>query len=124
MALLFDTNILIDMSRGHPRAVAYVLQLRHTPCISVLSIAEFLAGIRHPHEETWLNETIEEWTVYDVDVAIAELAGSFRRHYLRSHGLDMPDALIAATAHTHGLTLITRNAKHFPMLGGKVESPY
>jgi predicted nucleic acid-binding protein len=27
----------------------------------------------------------------------------------------VPDAIIAATAMTHGLTLVTTNARHFPM---------
>ena len=37
------------------------------------------------------------------------------KHYQRSHGLEFPDALIAATAEHHGLTLATLNVKHFPM---------
>ena len=32
-----------------------------------------------------------------------------------SHGIDIPDAIIAATAEHHGLRLATLNTKHFPM---------
>ena len=32
-----------------------------------------------------------------------------------SHGIDIPDAIIAATAEHHGLRLATLNVKHFPM---------
>ncbi len=42
-------------------------------------------------------------------------AGVFLRLYRSSHGLDMPDALIAATAEHHGLQLATLNVKRFPM---------
>lgn len=40
------------------------------------------------------------------------------RHYRASHAIDLPDALIAAAAEHHGLTLATLNVKHFPMLNG------
>jgi predicted nucleic acid-binding protein len=32
-----------------------------------------------------------------------------------SHGIDIPDAIIAATAEHHGLKLATLNVRHFPM---------
>jgi predicted nucleic acid-binding protein len=34
----------------------------------------------------------------------------------QSHGVLIPDVLIAATAQVHGARLVTRNARHFPML--------
>ena len=37
------------------------------------------------------------------------------RHFHKSHGIDIPDALIAATAEHHELRLATLNVKHFPM---------
>jgi predicted nucleic acid-binding protein len=37
------------------------------------------------------------------------------RHFHRSYGIDIPDAIIAATAEHHGLELATLNLKHFPM---------
>jgi predicted nucleic acid-binding protein len=46
---------------------------------------------------------------------ISRSAGGFIRHYSTSHGIDIPDALIAATAEHHGLRLATLNVKHFPM---------
>jgi len=32
-----------------------------------------------------------------------------------SHGVEIADALIAAAAHVHGLTLCSRNLRHYPM---------
>ena len=44
--------------------------------------------------------------------------------YARSHGLQALDSLIAATALEEGLTLATRNRKHFQMIGDlKLEVP-
>ena len=42
-------------------------------------------------------------------------AGIYLRQFHRSHGLDIGDALIAATAAVHGCALWTRNHKHYPM---------
>jgi predicted nucleic acid-binding protein len=44
--------------------------------------------------------------------------------YSRSHGLQVFDSLIAATAMEEGLTLITRNRKHYHMIEGlRLEVP-
>jgi predicted nucleic acid-binding protein len=42
-------------------------------------------------------------------------AGVYRRRFGGSHGVEIADALIAAAAHVHGLTLCTRNLRHYPM---------
>ncbi|HWE65252.1 MAG TPA: PIN domain-containing protein [Acidimicrobiales bacterium] len=49
-----------------------------------------------------------------VDRAVAERAGRIRRET----GLRLPDALIAATALERGLTLTTRNRRHFEAVPG------
>ena len=50
-----------------------------------------------------------------VDAEIGRKAGEYLRLYRRSHGVELGDALIAATASAHGLKLWTRNRKHYPM---------
>jgi predicted nucleic acid-binding protein len=43
--------------------------------------------------------------------------------YALPHGLQLGDALIAATAFEHGLTILTANTKHFsPINGLRVEA--
>jgi predicted nucleic acid-binding protein len=54
--------------------------------------------------------------VHNVDLDIPRLGGAYRRRYGPSHGVLILDALIAATAQVHGAHLVTRNARHFPML--------
>ena len=46
---------------------------------------------------------------------IGRRAGGYLRQFHRSHGLDIGDALIAATAAVHGCALWTCNRKHYPM---------
>lgn len=49
------------------------------------------------------------------DTQIERQAGDLMRRFRPSHGLELGDALIAATASLHGLRLWTRNRKHYPM---------
>jgi len=54
-------------------------------------------------------------TCVPIDAEIGRRAGEYLRLYAKSHGVELGDALIAATASIHGLTLWTRNRKHYPM---------
>ena len=50
------------------------------------------------------------------DGEIAVRGGLMRREYGRSHGVGLVDALIAASGEKAGATVVTLNAKHFPMV--------
>lgn len=56
----------------------------------------------------------------EVNRDIAVQAGLFRRDYGRSHGTGLVDAVIAASALASGSSLVTLNARHFPMLAGVI----
>lgn len=104
---LFDSDVLIDVLRSVPDAVAYLKSAIGRSLVS---------GVRDGREELELETLFEALEIIPVDRAIARLAGSFRRTYLRSHKLGLADALMAATAVNQGVKLVTLNRKHFPML--------
>lgn len=113
--VLLDTCIVIDFLRGHARAGAYIRSLDGRPTVSVVTIAELFQGLRSQRRETEVRGFLQDCRIVIVSEHIAELTGSILRTYGSSHALDMPDALIAATAEHHGLQLATLNVKHFPM---------
>jgi predicted nucleic acid-binding protein len=115
-SLLLDSCVLIDYLRDRPEAVAYLEGLDRKPLISALTVAELYAGVREGRERTVLNALTAGLEVVAVDRAIAERGGLLRRDYGRSHGVGVVDAIIAATAIAQGAVLVTRNAKHFPMV--------
>jgi predicted nucleic acid-binding protein len=115
VALLFDTNILIDFLRGRQEARDLLDSQRGQPHLSVGSVLELYAGFRSRREEQNGERLLSEAKVLPVTQEIAKRAGVFSRHYQAGHGLDDIDALIAATAEHHGLRLATLNVKHFPM---------
>ena len=59
-----------------------------------------------------------------VSEKIASLAGEFLNTYRRSHGVELADALIAASAIEIQALLLTRNLKHYPMPAVRLLRPY
>ena len=84
-------------------------RLETRPSVSVITVAELYAGVRNESEHRRIEALPALLHVRDVDFEIARLAGRYRLQYRTSHGVGIPDALIAATAQVHGARLVTRN---------------
>jgi predicted nucleic acid-binding protein len=56
--------------------------------------------------------------ILPITQTISNLAFTLVEKYAQSHSVHMADALIAATAMTHSLSLITANNKHFSAIDG------
>lgn len=116
-ALLPDTDVLIDFLRGREEAVELIDERRASSlCVSVLTVAEILAGVRGVREESAVDGMLAYMATLDIDLPTASQGGAFRRKYHGSHGTRLVDALLAATALRRGCTLVTLNRKHFPMV--------
>jgi predicted nucleic acid-binding protein len=76
--------------------------------------AELWAGAL-PHEHRLISVFFQPLICVATDYEIGELAGALLRKFAKSHSLEIPDALIAATAIHHEAALWTRNRKHYPM---------
>lgn len=114
--LLIDTDVLIDYLRENALAVDFLENLTQLLLISSVTVAELYAGVREGKERTALDNFIVVFEVVPIDEKIAKLGGLYRRDYGKSHGVGLPDALIAATANIKQAKLVTLNQKHFPML--------
>ncbi len=105
--LLVDTDVLVDHLRGH----AEFRPGRHRVHVSVVTRAELLAGTTAGNVVT---ELLSPYRELVIDRAVAERAGRVRRET----GIRLPDALIAATALEHRLSLVTRNDRDFSRVRG------
>lgn len=114
--LLLDTCVLIDYLRSYRSAVEFIEGLDRPPLISCMTIAELYVGARTQKEQRDVEALLALRIGLGVDADIARRGGTFRRMYRQSHGVDLIDSIIAATAESEGLRLVTRNARHFPML--------
>lgn len=123
MNKLLDTCILIDYSRGKPEALAFINALAIAPALSTLTVTEILAGIRNKREQTLFENFFSYCDILPVTYQIATQGGQLLNQYMRSHGTDLVDGILAATAIEHQLELVTCNLKHFPMFDQLI-APY
>jgi toxin FitB len=135
MSVLVDTNVLSEAGKpsSNCNVKAFLIDLADL-WISVVSIHEIEYGIallpfgqRRFGLEKSMAAVIATFgpRVIPVDEYEARRAAHFRAESRRrGRVLHLPDALIAATAKEHGLTLATRNISDFDYLGIDVVDPW
>jgi len=114
-ALLLDTNIVIDLLRSRPAAKEWILNASGKLAVSTVSVAELYAGIQNQQQKNQIERFLQSLKIIAVSIETAKLAGLYKGRYFKSHGTDIIDAVIAASAELHSLQLVTMNTKHFPM---------
>ena len=122
---LLDTDILIDVQRGHPPALAWFGQLTELPCVSGYVVMELVQDARNKQEVDQALRLVAPFqvvwpTATDCSRALVE----FSTYHL-SHGLGLIDVLVAACAVGLSARLCTFNDKHYRSVPGLViEKPY
>ena len=114
---LIDTNVISDFfSASLPvRGMQFMdFVIDDIPNISVISQIELLC---------WKTDTIKEQQVKDfiADSVISNIKANIIAHCVsirRNKKVKTPDAIIAATAMSHGYTLITNNERDFANITG------
>jgi predicted nucleic acid-binding protein len=130
---LLDTNVISELRklRPHVAVVAWLESVRDADLhLSAVTLGEIQAGVEITRErdadkaaeiEAWLELVAGTWNVLAADGRV------FRALARLMHARDdrlVEDALIAATAAVHGLTVVTRNVKDFRPLGVAVLDPF
>jgi predicted nucleic acid-binding protein len=124
---LTDTDILIDGSRRLPQAVQYLAEQQSAGAlsISIVSAMELIAGCRDKAHLAHVQAFVNSVRVLPITETVSRTAYQLMGLLHLSHGLLLPDALIAATCLSHHMRLQTRNLRHFQMIEGlTVEAPY
>lgn len=123
MNLLIDSDVLIWVARGNTSAINK-LQASPNWRISAVSYMELAQGCRDKTELKAMQKAFlyEAGDVLAITQPISDLACTLVEKYALSHGVHLADALIAATAMTHAISLLTGNSKHFSAIKGlKIE---
>jgi predicted nucleic acid-binding protein len=130
---LLDTNVISELRRPRPHG-AVLEWLRGVSDsdlhLSAVTIGELQAVVEATRKndpekaaeiERWIDKVAETWNVLPMD------AQTFRRWAKLLHGKGddvIEDAMIAATAQTHDLTVVTRNIRDFGRLGVRTFNPF
>ena len=114
---LLDSNVLIQHLRGHGATTDLLTRLALEGPLGIAAICrtEVFAGMRDKDRAATLR-FLDALACYPLGASVADRAGELIGHS-RSRGitLDVPDAIIAATALTYELVLLTYNDRHFPI---------
>jgi len=116
---LLDTTILIDLSRGKAIAADFIdneQQAGTELFVSVISAMELIVGCRNKAEVEKAEKQIADFKLVQLSPAISQKAYELVIAYNKSHGLMIPDALIATTALLESLELMSDNVRHFNMI--------
>ena len=124
MKYLLDTNIISELRKpnGNVNVKAFVKDIRNEDLyLSVITIGEIAAGIKKLGDRKksvelsiWLEKELMDWfeeRIITIDIQTMLQWGD--QQFKANRTLPVMDSLIAATAITCGLTLVTRNTKDF-----------
>ena len=130
---LLDTNVVSELRKPRPHgAVVAWLQAQDDASLhlSAVTIGEIQAGIEltRPQDaakaqeiEAWLEQVAASWNVLPMD---APAFRAWARLMHRRSDTVYEDAMIAATAQVHGLTVVTRNVADFKAFGVSLVNPF
>jgi predicted nucleic acid-binding protein len=138
---LVDTNVISAgaPARMAPRAdlAAWMDAASEALFLSVVTVAEIEDGVAKARREgatrkaadlaAWLDTLVHLYgdRLLPVDLAVSRTAGRVSDVARgQGHAPGFADILIAATARHHGLTILTRNTRHFEPLGVPVLNPF
>lgn len=120
---LVDSDIFIDLFRGLNDAKNFFKESGMDIVFSSITEAELLSGneCNDPQKHERALHVLSQFPKIPADNPLVQVAGDIRRVY----GLEVPDAIIAASAYVTNSILVTRNVKDFERVKEiKVEKPY
>lgn len=115
--ILIDTDVLIWYMRGNEKAYDTIENL-NSFSISVVTYMELIQGMKNKKELNSLRQALHGWNtkLLYISEEISAKAMFFVEQHFLSHSMQLADALIGASAITHGLPILTGNDKHYKVL--------
>jgi predicted nucleic acid-binding protein len=138
MTFLLDTTIVSEWTkpRPNPGVIAWLAEVdEDRTFLSVITLMELRYGVermslgtRKKRLHEWLELELPlrfEGRVLAIDASVADTCGRIvASREVAGHRIEAMDAVVAATAEVHGLTLVTRNVKDFPSLRLELLNPW
>ena len=130
---LLDTNVVSELRRPRPhgRVLHWIAAVPAEQLfVSAVTVGEIQAGIEITREQdaakaeeldAWLDKVLASYGVLPMD---APAFRAWARLMHRRSDTVTEDAMIAATATVHRLTVVTRNVRDFGPLGVALHNPF
>ncbi len=122
MEYLIDTNIIIQVLRGHTQLINLIA--RYDCVIDATVYGEALQGSKSNTEKRKVKNFMDNLPLFHFTPRISKKTLELLDTYSTSHNLMLPDALIAACCLEYDLNFLTYNFKDFRFIKGlKVFTP-
>jgi predicted nucleic acid-binding protein len=116
--VFIDTDILIDFGQNNAEAVQTIAELERNYdfFVSVIVAMELYTGCRSKKDLANLDVFLSDFEIIFINKNISKQAFTWMRKYRASHGVEINDMLIAATAYSSNAAFISKNQKHYQFL--------
>ncbi len=117
--MVVDTDVLVWYMKGNHNAYK-TIENAGIFYISVVTCIELVQGMRDKVELNSLRRALRAWDskILHISEEISAKALFFVEERFLSHSVQLADALIGATAISHGLPIVTGNDKHYRAMKG------
>lgn len=124
--IVVDTDILIDFGRGDEVAKDFLktLEEKHKLAISAVTHMELIVGCQNKAALRKLDQFLKRFQLLHIEHVVSTKAIELLSEYRLSHGLLMPDSLIAATAICAQIPLASKNQKDYRFIAELTLLPY
>jgi predicted nucleic acid-binding protein len=125
MIALVDSNVIIDLIRGHIPAQAWLTTVMDDLFITSITQLEVIYGARDKRAVQITLGLLRQFDLVYLTQSDQQLAYQYMLNQRLSHNVELTDCLIAAACARMRSPLYTRNLKHMrPLLGDLAISPY
>ena len=117
--MIFDTDVIIWAQRGK-RKIADLIEENKDRQVSIVTYMEFIQFAADKKQFALSKSFFStfDFETLPLSANISHRASTYIERFSLSHGMEINDALIAATAFEHGLPLATTNHKDYAMIEG------
>ena len=117
--VICDTNIIIEVLKDDKDTINIINKIGiENISISSVTIMELYYGALNKKELNLIKKYLSSLNVIQISSLISENSVKLIENYSKSHGLQIPDAIIASTSILYGEKLFTYNIKDFKFISG------
>ncbi|MBI2416498.1 MAG: type II toxin-antitoxin system VapC family toxin [Ignavibacteriales bacterium] len=115
--IVCDTNIIIEVFKKNHEALSLIEKIgKGNISISAVTLMELYFGALNKKELERIKKSLSGLTILSIHESTTSIALNLIESFSKSHGLTIPDALIASTAIDNKLPLLTYNTKDFKFI--------